>query len=225
MRFLEFELDRLGLAYEAPHFCLMYLRPMLGLGSRCTLEDACGLHSVGYEKAHMAFSDAVAAAKLWANVYRRTLETRGLTTFRDLARLKSYKFTESFCRDPLADHSGRSPRPKDRLKSRRTHPAATPTAAPTTTAPAPQHSRLHSYWEALKAVLCDLEVTEDEAAYLQRKKQELGLAIEEVRGLHARAFNNAIAQCIEDRWLDDSERQALRRLHQCLSKLGWAPGE
>jgi DNA polymerase III epsilon subunit family exonuclease len=37
MRFLDYEITRARLRAEAPHFCLMYLRPMLGLGGRCSL--------------------------------------------------------------------------------------------------------------------------------------------------------------------------------------------
>ncbi len=36
--FLQFELHRLGLSETPPHLCLMYMRPLLGLGSRCCLE-------------------------------------------------------------------------------------------------------------------------------------------------------------------------------------------
>jgi hypothetical protein len=48
---------------------------------------------------------------------------------------------------------------------------------------------------------------------------------ERLRVLHARAFASAIAQFCDDQELDDNELIKLRRLHQCLSKLGWAPGE
>jgi hypothetical protein len=83
----------------------------------------------------------------------------------------------------------------------------------------------HSYWEALKTVITDLQVTGEEITYLTKKKHELGLTTVEVRGLHARAFADLISQSVEDRVLDDNESQKLRQLYQCLSKLGWAPGE
>ena len=44
----------------------------------------------------------------------------------------------------------------------------------------------------------------------------------ETTGLSAGAV---IQQFTGDQQLDDKEAGRLRRLHQCLSKLGWAPGE
>ena len=34
-----------------------------------------------------------------------------------------------------------------------------------------------------------------------------------------------MSQFASDQWLDDSEARKLRKLHNCLAKLGWAPGE
>ena len=41
LRFLEAELALAGVRHEFPHLCLMYLRPMLGLGKHCRLSAAC----------------------------------------------------------------------------------------------------------------------------------------------------------------------------------------
>jgi DNA polymerase-3 subunit epsilon len=117
MRFLEYELQRLGLHYAPPHLCLMFMRPMLGLGRRCSLEDACRCHGIDHVQAHAAATDALAAAQLW-NVYLQTMSDRRLRTFDDLANLKSYRFVQSFQRLPLSPPAGDGLRPLQRVKSR-----------------------------------------------------------------------------------------------------------
>src|SRR5205823_1336116 len=46
INFLNAELFGVGVDHEPPHFCLMYLRPMLGLGARCRLDVACQSHGI-----------------------------------------------------------------------------------------------------------------------------------------------------------------------------------
>jgi len=84
---------------------------------------------------------------------------------------------------------------------------------------------MHAYWDALKTVLCDLRVTDDEVAHLLQTKRELGLKDEQTRVLHARAFISVLTQFSADQWLDDKECRKLQRLRSCLSKTGWAPGD
>jgi DNA polymerase-3 subunit epsilon len=99
VRFLEFELARAGVRHPFPHLCLMYLRPLLGLGKHCRLAEACRAHGIAHAQAHAAGPDALAAARLWP-VYREAMGRRGVETFADLAALKPYKFVQSFTRDP-----------------------------------------------------------------------------------------------------------------------------
>jgi DNA polymerase-3 subunit epsilon len=108
LRFLEAELGRLGVRHSFPHVCLMYLRPMLGLGRQCKLPQACRAHGVPLALAHSAAHDALAAAGLW-NAYSRDLAERNVTTFAELAAIRRYKFTESFDRDPHPEPSGDPP--------------------------------------------------------------------------------------------------------------------
>ncbi|MBW3599968.1 MAG: hypothetical protein KY475_22185, partial [Planctomycetes bacterium] len=89
----------------------------------------------------------------------------------------------------------------------------------------PTRKAIREYWDALKTVVADLEITAEEQNYVVSERRRLGLAKEQIRVLHARAFASAIAQFCDDAWLDDKELVKLRRLHRCLSKLGWAPGE
>jgi DNA polymerase III epsilon subunit-like protein len=217
--FLEYELGEVGLRYSPPYLCLMYMRPMIGLGKRCSLDDACRFHCVEYPRKHHTSVDALAGARLW-NLYLEALKDRKVRTFKDLATLKSYKFIQNLERDPLTPPAAESLKSTKRLKSRRIPVEAVDTAVPVISRQDLHHTY---YWEALKTVLSDLEVAKEEINYLTRKKQELGLAPEEVRSLHARAFADLISQSIEDRVLDDNESKKLHQLYQCLSKLGWAP--
>jgi DNA polymerase-3 subunit epsilon len=218
--FLEYELGKAGLRYSPPYLCLMYMRPMIGLGNRCSLDDACRFHCIEYSKKHRASADALAGARLW-NLYLEAIKERRIRTYKELATLKSYKFIQSFERDPLVPPAADNLKSTKRFKSRRIPVEVVETATPVLS----RQDVHHSYWEALKTVLSDLEVAKEEIAYLTRKKQELGLAPEAVRSLHARAFADLISQSIEDRVLDDNESQKLQQLYQCLSKLGWAPGQ
>jgi DNA polymerase-3 subunit epsilon len=102
LRFLEAELGRVGVRHEFPHLCLMYLRPMLGLGKHCALSRACWSHGIPMGRAHAAAPDAHAAACLWT-VYRDEIAGRNIRTFAELAAVKPYKFTASFDCSP---HSG-----------------------------------------------------------------------------------------------------------------------
>ena len=99
VRFLEAELGRAGVRHAFPHLCLMYLRPMLGLGKHCKLSAACWAHGIPLGRAHAAAADAHAAAGLWT-VYRKEIAGRNIRTFAELAAVKRYKFTGSFMESP-----------------------------------------------------------------------------------------------------------------------------
>ena len=105
LRFLRFELDRLGLFQEVPHLCTMYSRPLLGLAV-CSLNEACRTDRIEFTPAHTSRSDSTAASLLWMQ-YRDAFMKRGVMTFRDLTLMgRSYKFLSSFRCNAL-------PSPKD----------------------------------------------------------------------------------------------------------------
>ncbi|WP_437222026.1 3'-5' exonuclease [Planctomicrobium sp. SH661] len=104
IKFLNFELSNAGVDHEPPHFCLMYMRPLLGLGSRCKLQDACKLHGIDYAASHVAAHDAMASGMLLRQ-YLREMESQNLRTYDDLTRRSSYKFLDSFVNSPLPGSS------------------------------------------------------------------------------------------------------------------------
>lgn len=214
IKFLRFELTNAGVSNEAPHCCLMYLRPMLGLGSRCKLSEACDSHGIEYPSSHVAAADAMSAGRLF-KVYLDEIIRQRVMTFADLARLKSYKFCNSFDSMPF-------PEPKTLgLKCVEQSLSRAGFEIPVD----PVRQALAAYWDALKTVLADLEVTDEEIAYVREERIRGGLKVEQLRVLHARAFTSVLSQFMSDQWLDDREVIKLRRLHHCLSSLGWAPGQ
>jgi len=213
IKFLNYELSNCGVNHQPPHFCLMYLRPMLGLGPRCKLDEACRCHGVTYLPTHVASDDAIAAGNLFCN-YIAELEEKRIHTYGQLSKLKSYKFNESFCCTPFPEAAAFGLRRFDKIVSR----------AGFSSPVDPTRQAMASYWDALKTVLADLEITDEELAFVQAERVRGGLKEEQIRVLHARAFTSIISQFASDQWLDDKEVARLRRLHDCLAKLGWAPG-
>lgn len=216
MRFLDYELNLAGVGHSPPHFCLMYMRPMLGLGPKCSLPIACQAHGIPHSAQHMASADAKASALL-LEIYLGEIERRRVKTFEDLGQLRKYKFTNSFNSVPFDTSLAKHLPTGGPFKARSGEPAPI--------VPQPSRELLGAYWDALTTVLADLEATEDEVAYLQAEKRKLRLSDEQVRVLHARAFASAISEFVTDQWLDQEESDKLRRLYLCLSRLGWAPGE
>jgi len=210
--FLSYELERQRAPTEFPYMCLMYMRPLLNLGKRCKLDAACAEHGIPMGASHVAGTDAEAASRLLL-VYLEAMRERGIETFGELARLKSYKFVDSFFCAPLEPVSS-LPRGA-RLKSRYS-PGTRGTSTP---------SAMSVYWDELATILSDLEVTSDELDSIAVVRKKLGLSAEQVRVLHARAFATAMNAYGEDEWLDDVEARRLQKLSDCLTQLGWAPGE
>jgi DNA polymerase III subunit epsilon len=214
--FVRAELERSGITAMPPHLCLMYLRSCLGFGGRCTLADACRTHRIQRTAEHAAADDAFAAAQLWP-VYVARMEDLGIKTFADLARGRSYKFLKSFTSPPIAFvGSQRSPR----LKSRRLL-----SVSPPTDPQVQRRDQLTEYWDALKAALADLDISDRELEYLSEKRSQLGLTVSQIRSLHARAFAGLLANVCDDHAIEDVEVDRLAQMASGLRRLGWSPGD
>lgn len=222
-KFVREELRRAGLTQFPAHLCLMYLRPMLGLGRKCSLRDACDDTGVEHTRAHTAAADAMAAARLWGR-YLDACERAGVRTFRQLADLRSYKFTGSFDDGVLIESMGAGQAALVRQKARGQSVASTRAPDATTTIDSRQQV-LADYWEALTAAMADLDVSPFEVFYLKAKRDALGLRPEELRWLHARAFSGVLASMCQDRAITDTEAAALSGVASALRELGWAPGD
>ena len=98
--FLGFELGRVGTKRLPPYLCIMYLRPMLGIGPRCRLDVACQAHGIPNTSHHATSNDVRAAADLFG-ICLETMTLLGVRTFKELGSLKKYKFVDSFGWDVL----------------------------------------------------------------------------------------------------------------------------
>ena len=96
MPFLRNEMNLLGISEELPHFCVMYLRSAIQGGGKMKLGEACRETGIALKNSHHALDDTYATAEL----LNYLLDSRwNVSTFRDLAAIKEYKFWESFKHD------------------------------------------------------------------------------------------------------------------------------
>lgn len=104
IQFLAFELGLSGVNQLPPHFCLMYLRPMLGLGGRCKLGEACKNAGIERNATHVASADAMSSGELFVK-YLAKIDLMGINTYGELAKLGDRRFSESFGYSPLPNAS------------------------------------------------------------------------------------------------------------------------
>jgi len=225
IRFLQHELGLVGVEAVPPHFCLMYLRPMLGLGKKQPLDVVCREYGIQEPVSNAAAETLLASGKVFER-YLEIMKERGISRFGDLAALADHDFLESFDGSPCsvtdAMHLKRNPTMKSRhfekTQGGGIHVIQVEEEEPWKRA-------LSQYWNALKTAVADYEIDGEELAYLQSLRRDHDLPEERIRVLHARAFASLMDRYVHDEWLDDEERGNLRRLHHALSTLGWAPGE
>jgi DNA polymerase III epsilon subunit-like protein len=221
--FLEGELHRIPkgkAAWVPPHLCLMYLRPLLGLGCRCSLSEACQAYGVN-EPAHRAVDDAVAAAQLWL-VYRKHAVEQGARTFGDL-KADRYKFAKSFDSRlfdlAIVDQLGPRPCPtafKPRV-AEKPRVVSEPVDAVAI--------RRRRYWHDLVSAFADGMITDQEVTQLRLQQMLLDLPDAEVRAVHARLFGELLKLATEDEAVSIGEATSLSELLLALRQLGWAPGD
>lgn len=220
-KFLQDELGRLGVSRLPPHVCLMYLRPMLALGRKCSLRDACASSSISITNAHQAAADAMAAARLW-KLYVAACRGLGVTTFAELAALKNYKFTMSFS-ERVFDSSPSLARATNLTLKPRGTTSSTPVLQ--AREPKARYELIAEYWDGLTTAFADSDITPHEVFYLKAKGKALGIRPNELRWMHARVFSSALATVCNDHSITDQEATSLSELAEALRELGWAPGD
>lgn len=213
LRFLAYELKRCGFGLDTPHMCAMYMRPLLGIGKRCSLRAACeesGLEHVGV---HSSAGDAIATAELM-QYYLETIRSRSLKFFREIAHKKRYKFLQSWSSGLVVFPAA----PTQATKKSRLLDESDST-------PDDQRRwRLREYQETVLAFLDDFEVSAQEAEYARSLRERLQITQAEVRAVHARIFAATLNQWAADDRIDETEAFCLRKLSQGLERLGWRPG-
>lgn len=210
--FLEAALGDSNPNFKVPHVCTMGMHTLLGLGTHFALRSACFNLGVEIEgKEHTAVTDALATARLLQGLVRH-FAVRGVTTFGELAQLAGDRtfarsLGRSFVPAPTVLMSDRAIRQKPRQGS-----------------PPEKANRLREYLNLVLQVVSDLCVSEAEVEAVTTRRHELRIEEQEMRAIHARVLASMITRYAEDRRIDEHERAHLRRLHECLDALGWAPG-
>ncbi|MFO0748463.1 MAG: 3'-5' exonuclease [Myxococcota bacterium] len=211
LRFLSFALWPDSPDRSLPHVCTMGLHTLLGLGAQFPLHHACGHFGIEAGDRHAALDDAMATARLLRILLQR-LEGIGIGTFRELiSRASERAFSKSLHAEPMA-----APQHMLTEASVRQRPRNAP--------PPEKSSRAREYLNTVLQVVADLEIADAELGRVAARRAELQIGDDEMRAIHARVMAAMITRYSEDRRIDEVERLQLRRLYQCLDRLGWAPG-
>lgn len=218
MRFLANELGLSGFVVDFPHVCTMYLPPMLGIGEKRCLDDACREHGISRSHAHSAGADAAASAALLTGFLPKSAAL-GVMTYGDLAKRKKYKFVDSFRFKPL---DAPEPVARPSLLSR----GSTQSHYIREADGVLEHRRwVRRYYDVLVTAISDLELTDAEASELKDIARHGSLRAEEIRAAHSRVYAAFINQYLDDAVIDEDERCVLSSVWESLRSLGWAPGQ
>lgn len=249
MAFLRAEIlraSRLSDCELPPHLCLMWLRPLLGLGNRASLCATC--EEFGLPTAtHTAADDATVAAYLWLK-YREHALAGGVRTFADVASRGTHKYLTTLGNPPYSRQSGlavfAAPMTVS-LKARAGRVAFSSTLPRPTTdtlstsaileqafralnehfGHPPVAARRRAYWQSMIAMLGDRQLDSGEIDRLRDERLRLELGEADVRALHSRYLGQRLLQMVEDQSLDPHESGELRSLYSAIRRLGWAPGD
>lgn len=212
LRFLVYELNRSGHTLELPHMCAMYMRPLLGIGKRCTLRAACEDSRLEHVGVHSSAGDAIATSELMQH-YLEVARSRGMTTFSELAQKRRYKFLKSWVSDLASFPAAPDEVPK---KSRLLGEVD----------PIPENDRrwrMREYQETVLAFLENYQVSDEEADYAKSLRAQLQITDDEMRAVHARIFASTLNQWAADDRIDEVEVRYLHKLSHGLELLGWRP--
>ena len=249
-RFLNYEMSNAGCRHRPPYLCLMYLRPLLGIGVRCRLEYACRVHRITRSAAHVAAGDALAAAHL-VEPCLAAMDRLGIETYAELTKIGRYRFLESFVCAPISDAVAADLRRGATLRSRsenalrvdaqRRPPSEGDGTFPTpggsqatlgraTQAQLDNHEKTWSrakdgYWGALQQVASNANLSDADLSRIRDERARSGLKADELRAMHARLFAQVITTLVESGRLGREGVDLLRRTRERLSALGWAPGD
>ena len=222
MKFLESELAMAQVPAAFPHLCLMWLRPVLGLGARANLSATCSAMGIPMGAAHSAAADAMASAQLWLH-YLRAAEARELRTFDDVASLRHYKFMNSWDWETLSRSQYADRRLGTALKPRKLRTPAEDKAA--AVAEYRRENAVAEYWDVITSAIADGEFSRAEISLLLRTQEALDLPADALRYVHGRVMAGLLDEMTMDRRVDDKEVRWLAEVTWMLRDLGWAPGD
>lgn len=209
-----------------PYICLMWMRPLLGLSKRCSLEAACHQHGLR-AGTHRAAEDALACAYMWKH-YLDAAEKAGFGTWARLSTAGSHKYLDTlewppYSRRDFVEIGGTT---CGTAKKPRSEPIISPIPSLTTDRDTIIDPFLASraYWRALVEASADGKIDSSEIEGLRRMQRELAVSETIMRDTHARLFADCLRVYAEDGVITDKEAKMLRDAREALQQLGWAPG-
>jgi hypothetical protein len=84
-------------------------------------------------------------------------------------------------------------------------------------------ARLANYVDAVRRVMSDLTIDDEEAEHIEIQREMLGISLPEMRAAHAVVFSEILRAFSCDWVIDASEEEQIERALRCLDDLGWAP--
>lgn len=207
-----------------PHVCLMWMRPLLGLSKRCSLEAACQQHGLR-AGTHRAAEDALACAYMWKH-YLEAAENAGYRTWDELTRAGSHKYLDTLQSQPYsqADFLAIGGTPCGIAQKPRRDAVVSPLNLARTLQLSAAANLARAYWRALVEASSDGQIDATEIERLRQLQYEYRLPDSVIRDTHARLFADCLRVCAEDGVITDDEARKLRNARNALFELGWAPG-
>lgn len=194
-----------------PHVCTQELHHHLRPGARRSLPQSCSTFEVEMGTPHCARDDAEATARILARQLHVARVEKKLRLLRDLKESGCGRFAASLgfptLTQPVSMPDKTVQRPRDATTKRRSN------------------SPLARYLDEIKGALADLHIDEEELRSIKAMREELDLDASVVRALHAGLYMAMLKRYTEEGILDETERSNLKRLHEALRTLGWAPGD
>lgn len=211
LRFLSLEFHHVQVGqFRPPYLCTMALHRALEVEpAEKSLRRICSGLGVPLE-AHTASGDALALGRLMQH-YRMLMKRRGLRNFHHLKSLMNATCCGSWEVLPIPGPPPHLPRGCS-LKSRC------------------QLDQLEKeepkvdYSCAVLQAVSDYELSEAEYRYLMVLREEQCLTDEQIRAAHSAVLTWFLSQAAADGWVDSVESERLRKVHDILAHLGWAPG-
>lgn len=212
LRFLKAEFGALGIEIDPPFLDTMSLTSMLTKKPQRPLLEACDQMGLDPSLEPTAAAAAIDTAKLLRALLQK-LHALKLKTFRHIQGKKTRPFQQSLERELLPKGLTHNLQESVARISRHDRGVeGNPNLA------------LALYWDALLVALDDLVITEAELRHLHTLKTELELDVDDIYMLHARVFSAAVVAMIDSGTCTEEDRAHLASLHECLARLGWAPG-
>lgn len=214
LRFLDVELERVGMELQRPYLDTLGLVPLLGVGPRAALGQLRLHMNLPTSPFHIAAEDAMAAATLLVSCLR-VLRERGVRLVGELTQIEGFDLASgASLRLPLPVLG--APRVEGIVQSRAARLGWVPGDVSGSRPAA-------SYADALLAALSDCVLSEEELDDLERIRDDVGIFGDDLRAVHAHALAWLLERVAADQVVTGVEERHVGAVMRGLARLGWAP--